>query len=69
MRVRRRNTPDIGIARNDNESLAIAEALNLISGNNPQLGTAANSSDGGGCGDKPSGCTITYLRHSLRNLN
>lgn len=40
MRVRRRNTPDIGIARNDNESLAIAEALALIQADN-----MINSSD------------------------
>lgn len=31
---RRRNTPDIGIAKNDNESLAIAESLNLIEADN-----------------------------------
>jgi uncharacterized protein (DUF362 family) len=34
MRTRRRNTPDIGIAKNDNESLAISEALNLIQADN-----------------------------------
>lgn len=34
MRVRRRNTPDISIAKNDNENLAIDEALNLIQADN-----------------------------------
>jgi uncharacterized protein (DUF362 family) len=34
MRLRRRNIPDIGIAKNDNESLAIAEALSLIQADN-----------------------------------
>jgi uncharacterized protein (DUF362 family) len=34
MRIRRRNTPDIGIAKNDNESLAIIQALNLIQADN-----------------------------------
>lgn len=34
MRNRRRNVPDIGIARNDNESIAIFEALNLIQADN-----------------------------------
>lgn len=40
MRVRRRNTADIGITKNDNESLAITEALNLIKADN-----LINSSD------------------------
>lgn len=34
MRLRRRNTPDIGIARNDNERAAISEALGLIQADN-----------------------------------
>lgn len=34
MQQRRRNTPDIGIAKNDNESLAITESLNLIQADN-----------------------------------
>jgi uncharacterized protein (DUF362 family) len=34
METRRRNTPDIGIAKNDNESLAIVESLNLIQADN-----------------------------------
>lgn len=34
MRVRRRNIPDIGIAKDENESLAIAEALKLIQADN-----------------------------------
>ncbi len=40
MHERRRNAPDIGIARNGNESLAIAEALKLIQADN-----LINSSD------------------------
>lgn len=34
MENRRRNTADIGIAKNDNESLAITESLNLIQADN-----------------------------------
>jgi uncharacterized protein (DUF362 family) len=34
MQSRRRNTPDIGIVKNDNESAAITEALNLIQADN-----------------------------------
>ena len=34
MQVRRRNSPDIGIAQNINESLAIMESLNLIQADN-----------------------------------
>lgn len=34
MESRRRNTADIGIAKNDNESLAITESLNLIQADN-----------------------------------
>jgi len=34
MRQRRRNVPDIGIARNQNESVAITESLNLIQADN-----------------------------------
>lgn len=34
LRSRRRNTADVGIARNDNESLAISEALKLIQAEN-----------------------------------
>lgn len=40
MRVRRRDIPDIGIAKNDNERLEIAEGLNLI-----QAYNLINSSD------------------------
>ncbi len=40
MRQRRRNTPDIGIAKNENESVAITEALKLIQADN-----LINSSD------------------------
>lgn len=34
MRERRRNIPDIGITKNENENLAIVEALNLIQAHN-----------------------------------
>jgi uncharacterized protein (DUF362 family) len=34
LQVRRRNAPDIGIAKNDNESFAIAESLSLIQAEN-----------------------------------
>lgn len=40
MRQRRRNSPDIGIARNSDESIAINESLNLI-----QADTLINSDD------------------------